>query len=45
MAVAAMLKSVSIIMTATTAARGHCWPDFVVSMISIGRVGGFDPPR
>ena len=25
-----MAKSVSIIITATTAARGHCWPDLVV---------------
>ena len=45
MAVKATVKSVSIIMIATTAARGHCWPDFVVSMMRIGRVGGFEPPR
>ena len=45
MAVKAMVKSVTIIITATTAARGHCWPDFVVSIIRIGSVGGFDPPR
>jgi hypothetical protein len=41
----ATANSVTIIMMATTAARGHCWPDLVVSMIRMGSVGGFDPPR
>ena len=36
---------VIIIITATTAARGHCCPDLVVSMIRIGNVGGLEPPR
>ena len=44
-AVNAAIIRVTIITTATTAARGHCCPDLVVSMIRIGSVGGFDPPR
>ena len=39
------MNSVTIMHTATTAARGHCWPDLVVSMMRIDSVGGFEPPR
>ena len=45
MAAKATVMSVIIIITATTAARGHCWPALVVSMIRIGIVGGLEPPR
>jgi len=45
MAEKATSSSVAIIMMATTAARGHCWPDFEVSTIKIDRVGGLEPPR
>ena len=41
----ATTNRVTIITTATTAARGHCWPDLTVSTIRIGNVGGFEPPR
>ena len=35
------VSNVMIIMIATTAARGHCWPDLVKSVIMIDRVGRF----
>ena len=35
------MNKVTIITTATTAARGHCCPDLTVSTIKIGKVGGF----